>query len=122
MSKKTRYYGIKKLVTFKKEVWDDVQKFVETRHNVTIPTHDFNFSRFLHSASFNNKRFVDNCSEEQQMLLFMLICRKLGISFIPDSSGWQIVVLEEKADSLVKFMETFAKKKGNVKIDTVYQP
>lgn len=92
---------IKKLVTFPAYVWADVEEYVNEKFNMEIPKHNFKFSKFLYSPRFDYKTFVVNISEKQALLLFSLICQKVGIGFIEDSEGWKTISLTETSDELL---------------------
>lgn len=108
---------VKKLVTYPSEVWDDVKSYVMKKYHITTPEHNFSFAKFVYSKSFDYKKFIAGISERQAMYLFVLICRKLGVAFIPDSKGWQIACLEETAEDLMKFVS-----KITVDFEEVKQP
>lgn len=94
---------IKKLVTFPSYVWKDVSSYVMNKYHIVIPKHDFDLSKFIYSSSFDYRKFVVRISERQAMLLFSLICKKLGVAFIQDSQGWKVACLEETADQLLEY-------------------
>lgn len=94
---------VKKLITFPVYVWKDVADYVMKKHHMVIPTHNFSIAKFIYSNNFDYKKFITRISDRQAMYLFTLICKKLGVAFIPDSSGWKIACLEETADELLEF-------------------
>lgn len=94
---------IKKLVTLPSYVWQDVSAYVMKKYHILLPKHNFDISKFIYSTAFDYKKFVVQISEKQAMLLFTLICKKLGVAFIPDSQGWKVVTLEETADQLLEY-------------------
>lgn len=105
---------VKKLATYPEEVWDDVEAYVRKKYKISTPRHDFSFDKFLHGRSFNMGKFVEDTTDRKAMKLFGYLCRKLDIGFIPDSSGWKVITISEKADALLDFL-----KKNKTKLEEV---
>lgn len=98
--------SIRKLCIYPDYVWKDITSYIWNKYKITSPKHPFKISSFIHSKKFDYRKFVANITEKQAMVLFTLICRKLGVGFITDSDGWQIICLEETAEELLKFVKT----------------
>ena len=103
---------ITKQITLPAQVWDDITPYLEGL-GYNIPRHKFSLKHFLY-RKLNYKSFIVGMSPRKAMLMFVLICKKLGVGFIPDSNGWRMACVEKHADELLYFI-----KHTNVEMDEV---
>jgi hypothetical protein len=105
---------IKRLACYPKEVWDDVEDYVWGKYRIPTPRNEFKFYKMIHSKAFNYRKFVSDISRTHSMLLFTLVCKKLGIGFIKVENTIELVILN---DSAIEAFQYYVENTSRIQLD-----